>query len=71
VLLLDDSQAVVVRGANHVGNLHWRVRFEGEILFVAIEGRSENYAARLREPICSRPVGMGVIGEDVRVGPVS
>jgi urease accessory protein len=55
----------------HVGNLHWRVRFEGEILFVAIEGRPENYAARLGELIWSRRVGMSVVDEDVRASPVS
>jgi urease accessory protein len=49
----------------HVRSLHWRVRFEGEILLVAIEGRPENYAARLGELIWSRRVGMSVVDEDV------
>jgi urease accessory protein len=48
----------------HVGNLHWRVRFEGEALLVAIEGRPENYAVRLGELIWSRRVGMSVLEED-------
>lgn len=48
----------------HVGNLHWRVRFEGEVLFVAIEGRPENYAVRLGELIWSRRVAMSVLDED-------
>ncbi len=48
----------------HIGNLHWRVRFCGEVLFVAIEGRPENYAARLGELIWSRRVGMKVVGEE-------
>ena len=30
----------------HVGNLHWRVRFEGEALLVAIEGRPGVEVAR-------------------------
>ena len=47
-----------------VGNLHWRVRFEGEALLVAIEGRPENYAVRLGELIWSRRVGMSVFDED-------
>jgi urease accessory protein len=47
-----------------VGNLHWRVRFEGEALLVAIEGRPENYAVRLGELIWSRRVGMSVHDED-------
>jgi len=48
----------------HVGNLHWRVRFEGEALLVAVEGRPENYAVRLGELIWSRRVGMSVLDED-------
>jgi urease accessory protein len=47
-----------------VGNLHWRVRFEGEVLLVAIEGRPENYAVRLGELIWSRRVGMSILDED-------
>lgn len=47
-----------------VGNLHWRVRFEGDALLVAIEGRPENYAVRLGELIWSRRVGMSVVDED-------
>lgn len=31
----------------HAGNLHWRVRFDGEDLLVAFEGRHEDYLARL------------------------
>lgn len=32
----------------HAGNLHWRVRFEGPVLLVALEGPEEAYRARLR-----------------------
>jgi urease accessory protein len=49
----------------HIGNLGWRVRFEGEALFVAIEGRAENYAVRLGELIWSRRVGMSVFEDDL------
>ncbi|MBR1269350.1 urease accessory protein UreE [Bradyrhizobium sp. AUGA SZCCT0222] len=45
----------------HVGNLGWRVRFEGEVLFVAIEGRAENYVVRLGELFWSRRVGMSIL----------
>ncbi|WP_029356588.1 urease accessory protein UreE [Bosea sp. 117] len=31
----------------HAGNLHWRVRFAGERLLVALEGPIETYYARL------------------------
>ncbi len=36
----------------HAGNLHWRVRFDGEALLVALEGTPEDYVARL-EPMVS------------------
>ena len=31
------------------GNLHWRVRFEGAVLKVALEGPRESYMARLAQ----------------------
>lgn len=31
----------------HAGNLHWRVRFEGDALLVALEAPPEDYLARL------------------------
>lgn len=46
----------------HVGNLHWRVRFDGEALLVALEGRPEDYLARLEGLIGSRRVGVNVLG---------
>jgi urease accessory protein len=49
----------------HVGNLHWRVRFGGEVLLVALEGRPEDYTARLENLIASRRVGVTVLDEDV------
>ena len=48
----------------HVGNLGWCVRFEGEALFVAIEGRAENYVVRLGELLWSRRVGMSILDEN-------
>src|SRR3978361_394404 len=36
------------------GSLHWRVRFEGEALFVALEGRPEDYISLLGEMISAR-----------------
>jgi len=44
----------------HIGNLGWRVRFEGDVMFVAMEGRAENYVVRLGELIWSRRVGISV-----------
>jgi urease accessory protein len=46
------------------GNLHWRVRFEGEALFVALEGRAEDYAARLEQMIAARRVGVSIVDEE-------
>ena len=48
----------------HAGNLHWRVRFQGEVLFVAIEGRPEDYTARLSEMISARRVGVSILDEE-------
>jgi urease accessory protein len=48
----------------HVGNLHWRVRFDAEVLLVALEGRAEEYIARLEGLIESRRVGVSVLDED-------
>jgi urease accessory protein len=53
----------------HAGNLHWRVRFEGEILFVALEGRPEGYVARLQELISSRRVVFSVLDEEASQDP--
>ena len=47
----------------HVGNLRWRVRFDGEVLLVALEGRPEGYLARLEGLIESRRVGVSVLEE--------
>jgi urease accessory protein len=48
----------------HAGNLHWRVRFLGEALFVALEGRPEDYTARLGEMISSHRVGVSILDEE-------
>jgi urease accessory protein len=45
----------------HIGHLGWPVRFEGEVLFVEVQGRPENYMVRLGDLIWSRRVGMSVI----------
>ena len=52
----------------HAGNLHWRVRFQGEALFVALEGRPEDYTVRLGEMIAARRVGVSILDEEVRDG---
>ena len=45
----------------HIGHLGWPVRFEGEVIFVEVQGRPENYMVRLGDLIWSRRVGMSVI----------
>lgn len=45
----------------HAGNFHWRVRFDGEVLLVALEGRPEDYTARIDGLIASRRVGASVV----------
>jgi urease accessory protein len=48
----------------HAGNHHWRVRFQGEALFVALEGRPEDYTAWLGEMISARRVGVSILDEE-------
>jgi urease accessory protein len=58
------SIADAVELGYHVGNLHWRVRFGGEALFVALEGRPEDYIARLEALVASRRVAISVLDEN-------
>jgi urease accessory protein len=58
------SIADAVELGYHVGNLHWRVRFGGEVLFVALEGRPEDYFARLEGLVASRRVAISVLDEE-------
>ena len=52
----------------HAGNLHWRVRFQGEVLFVALEGRPEDYTARLDGMISANRVAVSILEEEEREG---
>lgn len=45
-----DAAAAVELGYN-AGNLHWRVKFDGPVLMVALEGPAEGYRLRLRRMI--------------------
>ena len=47
----------------HIGSLGWPVRFEGDVLSVAMEGRAEDYVVRLGELIWSRRVAISVQDE--------
>jgi urease accessory protein len=52
----------------HAGNLHWRVRFDGEALLVPLEGRLEDYEARLGEMVATGRVALSVINDAARSG---
>ena len=54
------------------GNLHWRVRFDGDVLLVPLEGRPEDYAARLEDVISNGRVKMSIFRQDAEAsGPGS
>lgn len=57
------SIADAVELGYHAGNLHWRVRFAGESLLVALEAPVDDYVARLGALITDRRVGASVVGE--------
>jgi urease accessory protein len=50
------------------GNLHWRVRFDGEVLLVPLEGRPEDYAARLEDLLSSGRIEMSIVQEEAGAG---
>lgn len=47
----------------HAGNLHWRVRFEGDALLVALEAPPEDYLARLGSLAALGRLGYGIIDD--------
>lgn len=48
----------------HAGNLHWRVRFEGESLLVALEAPVNDYLARLGTLVSERRVVTALVDPD-------
>ena len=56
------SLADAVELGYHAGNLHWRVRFAGESLLVALEAPVDDYVARLGGLVAERRVGAEVVG---------
>jgi urease accessory protein len=48
----------------HAGNLHWRVRFEGESLLVALEAPVNDYLTRLGTLVSDRRVVTSLVGPD-------
>ncbi len=62
------SLADAVELGYHAGNLHWRVRFHGACLLVALEGRPEDYVARIETMIADKRVQAEILdGDDVNV----
>ena len=45
--LVPRAQADALELGYQSGNMHWRVRFEGEALLVALDAPAEDYLARL------------------------
>jgi len=54
--LQPSSIAAAIELGYQVGNLHWRVRFEGETLLVALESSMDDYLARLGPLMANRRV---------------
>ncbi|MGA0533828.1 urease accessory protein UreE [Hansschlegelia sp. KR7-227] len=57
------SIADAVELGYHAGNLHWRVRFEGESLLVALEGPADAYYARLDGLFSGRAIKSSIVSE--------
>jgi urease accessory protein len=47
-----DDLSIALQLGYHAGNMHWRVRFEGDRLKIALDGEEAAYLARL-EPLLS------------------
>jgi urease accessory protein len=58
ICLLPDSTATALQLGFHAGNLHWKVRFDGERLFVACSGAPEDYLARIDTLLASGRVAV-------------
>ena len=58
------SIADAVELGYHAGNLHWRVRFQGEALLVALEAPVDSYLDRLGVLISERRVAASVSQAD-------
>lgn len=48
----------------HAGNLHWRVRFDGDRLLVALEGPADAYYARLETLLAGRTIETAIVTGD-------
>ncbi len=58
------SLADAVELGYQAGNLHWRVRFDGEALLVALEAPVDHYLERLGALVAGRRVATSVLSYD-------
>ena len=58
------SLADAIELGYHAGNLHWRVRFQGEALLVALEAPVDHYLDRLGALVTGRRVAASVLTPD-------
>jgi urease accessory protein len=58
------SLADAVELGYQAGNLHWRVRFQGEALLVALEAPVDHYLERLGSLVAERRVATSVLSYD-------
>lgn len=55
------SVATAVELGYSAGNLHWRVRFDGDAMFVSLDGPVEDYLARLARFIAEGTITTAVV----------
>ena len=63
------DQATALALGYHAGNLHWRVRFDGDLLMVAIERPLESYIDRLSEFMDNGSVAIEEASGEAQEGP--
>lgn len=56
--LLPANTADALELGYHAGNLHWRVRFDGNMLLVAQDGDAKNYIDRIAHMVSERRVSV-------------
>jgi urease accessory protein len=59
------SPAAAIQLGYHAGNLHWRVRFDGEKLLVALDAPETAYLTRLQDYLDDAAYRWEVIGDGV------
>jgi urease accessory protein len=58
------SSAGALQLGYHAGNLHWRVRFGGGVLFIALDGPEDAYLARIQGLLDHGDVTASVVGSE-------